>query len=329
MIPRLIILTACILPFFAFSGVRKQLPSIWIMSDSIYQTIHADSVELVFNLIDSDEGLMLNQHPAIIQVKIDGKTNRFTITNERQYFKLKLAKGKHQLSFYMNANFNELHFNNELFGSHHYEIAFNFRPSYRPVINHQVEKPVIYLYSESEKNFNLKIKTDAQLQFTYPTYENEWNGTATKNGTIQLNGKNYPYLFWDAELPVEQLKLNWQNSEQILGEQTIEYLSTHLDQIGFNPKEKTDFITYWGPRMQKMKFIQVLWIQNESINEIASLDLSSEFEQNRVYIVFKEIPNLTDETRDLKPRVLTPVKRTANYLIEWGGIEIRQINNFN
>ena len=117
--------------------------------------------------------------------------------------------------------------------------------------------------------------------------------------------------------------LIWHNSDQLIGKLAIPYLTSQLDQLGFNPKEKADFITYWGPRMQKMKYLQVLWIQNEAINEIASLDISNGFTQNRVYIVFKEIGNLTDEILPLKPDKPKALDRTKNYLVEWGGIEIQ------
>lgn len=323
MIQKLTIFSFLLVPFLGFSGKKESIPSVWIIKDSLSKSIHQDSVKMLFNVADYYNQLMLNQHAAVIQVKIDGKTKKYTLTDKNRTFKLALAKGKHHLSFFINANFEEIHFENELAGGHYYEVGLNFEGSYNSGRQIMVEKPVIYLYSETDQPFNLKIKTDATLQFTYPAYENEWTGTADKNGTIRINGSNYPYLFWDAQLPAERLNLNWQNSEQILGDQTIQYLSTRLDKLGFNSKEKTDFITYWGPRMQKMKYLQVLWIQNETIDEIASLDISSDFTQNRIYLVFKEISDLTDETLQLKVINLKPVDRTKNYLIEWGGMEIQ------
>lgn len=323
MIQKLIILVFLAMPLSGFSGEKESIPSVWIIKDSLSKSIHPDSVKLIFHVEDYYDHLMLNQHSAIIQVKIDGKTKKYTITDKKRTFKLALSKGKHALSFFINANFEELHFDRELTGGHYYEVGLNFQDSYNSGRRIMLEKPVIYLYSETDQDFNLKIKTDAELQFTYPAYENEWKGTATRNGTIEMNGTNYPYLFWDAQLPLDRLNLNWENSDQILGEQTISYLSTRLDDAGFNPKEKSDFITYWGPRLQKMKYVQVLWIQNEAINDIATLDVSSEFTQNRVYLVFREINDLMDETLPLKRNSLKPVNRTKSYLLEWGGMEIQ------
>lgn len=323
MIQKLILLISLSIPVFGFSGLRESTPSVWLIKDSLSKSIHPDSVKLVFNVTDHYNQLMLDQHSAIIQVKIDGKMKKYTITDRNRTIKIALPKGKHSFLFFLNANFEELHFERGLSGGHYYEVGLNFQDSYNSGRQIMVEKPVIYLYSEGSQEFNLKIQTAADLQFTYPVYENGWKGTASPDGTIQIKGSNYPYLFWDASLPVEKLNLNWQNSDQLLGEQVIPYLTSQLDHLGFNPKEKADFITYWGPRMQKMKYLRVLWIQNESANEIAALEIDPKFTQNRIYLIFKEVNDLSDETLLLKLNQLKPIKRTKNCLIEWGGIEIQ------
>lgn len=318
-----ILITFLLFSFLSFSKGKESLPTIWIIKDSVSNNIHPDSVRFVFNVEDLYGQLMLNQHPVIIQVKVDGKTSKHTVTDKNPTFKLALSKGKHKLAFYVNANFEEIHFEREFTGKHYYEVGLNFQGSASSGRQIMLEKPVIYLYSEKEEPFTLKIKTDGELQFTYPVYENEWKGTTSADGTIQINSSAYPYLFWDAQLPIDRLNLNWQNSDQIPGEQTMQYLSACLDNLGFTPKEKADFITYWGPRMKQMNYLQILWIQNESVNEIASLEISPKFTQNRIYIVFREIGNLIDETLPLKLNTLTPINRSKNYLVEWGGIEIQ------
>nr|WP_294859556.1 hypothetical protein [uncultured Fluviicola sp.] len=323
MIRKLIIFTFLSVPFLGFSKGKESFPSVWVIKDSVSKSIHKDSVKMVFNVMDQFDQLMLNQHNAVIQVKIDGKMKKYTIKNKKRTFQLALSKGTHDLSFYINANFEEIHFNQELIGSHYYEIGLDFEASAGSGRQIMVEKPIIYLYSETEQPFSLKIKTDADLQFTYPNYDTEWKGTTSKNGTIQVNGSNYPYLFWDASLSIESLKLNWQDADQIQGSQVVDYLMYQLNYLGMNEKEKTDFITYWGPRMQQMNYIRVLWIQNDNINPIASLDITPAFTQNRVYIIFQEINDLIDETLPLKHKPLKPIERTKNHLLEWGGIEVQ------
>lgn len=320
---KLIFLAFLILPFLGYSGEKESLPSYWIIKDSISAKIHPDSVKLVFRVEDAYSQLMLDQHSAIVQVKIDGKTKKYPITSKNQTFKFALSKGKHKLAFYINVNFNEILLEREFTGKHYYEIGLNFQGSASSRRQIMVEKPVIYLYSEKQDAFQLKIKTDSELKFTYPVYDTEWKGTASADGTIQMNGSNYPYLFWDASLPAENLKPNWNRAYQFEGVNTVTYLESQLDLLGFTEKEKADFITYWGPRMQQMKIVQILWMQDKQIDPIASLEITPYFNQNRIYIIFRETKEFMKQTLELKVPVLKPMNRSGNYLIEWGGIEIK------
>ena len=319
---KLITLYFLILSFSGFSKGKELLPSWWIIKDSVSSKIHSDSVKLVFRVEDSYGQLMLNQHPAIIQVKIDGKTRKFTIKNKKQTFTLPLSGGRHKLAFYINANFEEINLEREFTGRHYYEIGLNFQGSAGSRRQIMLEKPVIYLYSQKEEPFTLKVKTDADLKFTYPVYHNEWKGKTSEDGTIHIDNSNYPYLFWDAALSAEKLNPNWLHADQLEGSNTATYLENRLTNLGFNEKEKTDFITYWGPRMQQMKVVQIIWMQDEQLDPIASLEITPSFKQNRIYILFRETNAFMEQTTALKVPALKPMDRSGNYLIEWGGIEV-------
>jgi hypothetical protein len=319
---KLIFLYFLILPFLGLSSGKESLPSCWIIKDSTSAKIHPDSVKLVFRVEDAYSQLMLDQHSAIVQVKIDGKTKKFTITSKNQTFKLDLSEGKHKLAFYINANFDEIRLEREFTGKHYYEIGLNFQGSANSRKQIMLEKPVIYLYSEKEEPFSLKIKCDAALKFTYPAYNNEWKGKSSEDGTIQMNGSNYPYLFWDAALSAEKLKPNWLHADQFEGSNTVTYLENRLTNLGFNDKEKADFMTYWGPRMQQMKVVQIIWMQDEQLDPIASLEIVPSFRQNRIYILLRETSAFMEQPTELKVPPLKPLHRSGNYLVEWGGIEV-------
>ena len=319
---KLITLYFLILSFSGFSKGKELLPSWWIIKDSVSTKIHPDSIQCVFRVEDSYEQLMLDQHPVIMQVKVDGKTKKFTVTDKNPSFKLSLPKGKHTLAFFINANFEEINLEREFTGRHYYEIGLNFQGSASSRRQIILEKPVIYLYGQKEELFTLKVKTDAELKFTYPAYHNEWKGKTSEDGTIQIDNSNYPYLFWDAALPAEKLSPNWLNADQIEGSGVVTYLENRLTNLGFNEKEKTDFITYWGPRMLQMKVVQIVWLQDEQLDPIASLEITPAFKQNRIYILFRETDAFMEQTLELKVPALKPVDRSGNYLVEWGGIQV-------
>lgn len=325
MIYKLALVLGLCLPVLAFSGERESFPQHWIIKDSVSKSIHPDSVRLMIRVFDPNSQLFLDQHPAIIQMSIDKKRKKYSISQNSTTFGKTIFKGKHHLLFYLNANFESISFEQEFAGGHYYEIgiAFQNNPNSNPRNQIMLEKPVIYLYSEKEEHFSLKIKTGAALQFTYPAYNGEWKGTSSPDGTIQLNGSAFPYLFWDADLSSENLRLNWSDADLIEGKQTISYLESRLDQVGFNAKEKADFITYWGPRIQKMPYAEILWMQNESIDEIASLEITPTFKTNRIYLIFRETGQPVEQLFRIGTKLLLPINRSGNYLVEWGGIEVK------
>ena len=325
MIYKLALLLGLCIPVFAISGERESLPQLWIIKDSVSKSIHPDSVKLMIRVFDPNNQLLLDQHPAIIQMSIDKKRKKYSISQNNTTFGNTILKGKHHLLFYLNANFERIPLEKDFTGGHYYEIgiAFQYNLENDPRYQIQLEKPVIYLYSEKEEYFSLKIKTGATLQFTYPAYNGEWKGTSSSNGSIQLNGSAFPYLFWDADLSSENLRLNWSDADLIEGNRTISYLESRLDQIGFNAKEKADFITYWGPRIQKMPYAEILWMQNESIDEIASLEITPTFKTNRIYLIFRETGQPIEQLFHIGTQLLLPINRSGNYLVEWGGIEVK------
>lgn len=322
MIQKLTLLLICCVPFFGISGERESLPPFWVIKDSVSKSIHPDSVKLVIRVFDYNNQLLLDQHPEIIQARIDKKTKKHTITAKNRAFGYMLSKGKHQFQFFLNASFRSIQFERELEGGKYLEIGIQFEPTgnYNQIM---VEKPVIYLYSEHEVPFSLKVNTEAAIQFTYPAYDGGWKGSSSPDGTIRMNGTTYPYLFWDAALNSEKLHLNWYNADVIEGSQVVTYLESQLDRIGFNAKEKADFITYWGPRMQQQPYAEILWLQDENIHPIASLEMSPAFKINRIYLVFRGSDLPVEQTLQLHVPQLKPLDRSGNYLVEWGGMQIQ------
>ena len=124
-----------------------------------------------------------------------------------------------------------------------YQLNFFFTPHM-----YEVDKPVIYLYPEEKKKVDVKLNVVGELSFTYPVYNEGWSVTADPSGNIQHKGNTYNYLFWEAKSAPHNLA-NEAEGFIISGEESSEFLQEKLEAIGFNSKERADFITYWGPRM--------------------------------------------------------------------------------
>lgn len=179
----------------------------------------------------------------------------------------------------------------------------------------QLLKPVIYLYSDQELNVSLDLKVNGELTFTYPEYNNGWQVQLDSSG-ITHQGKSYPYLFWEGEKSIPRITTEGFCVE---GKDIVDFLEKKLTEMNFNATEKTDFITFWAPRMQESKFLNIHFVTDEDYENIASLDISPKPDNLlRIFMVFEK----SDAEKILIPQVLPYIERNGFSLLEWGGGEI-------
>jgi hypothetical protein len=189
------------------------------------------------------------------------------------------------------------------------------------------EKPVIYVYNNSPIDFSIELKPTGNLFFTYPQLpaNNIWKMKTTENNLISdNNGKSYPYLFWEA-IQSENPKL-LVGKEAILGqfiskEKSTEFLDSCLTLLNLNEREKTDFITYWGPRLMKNKYNFIQFVVQDQANQFATYEIVPKPNSfNRIYLLFSGFETLPQELL-IQKQELIPFSRSGFDILEWGGIE--------
>lgn len=246
----------------------------------------------------------------------------------------------------------------KLTSQHQVEVEFYLTDNIDNII---MDKPVIYLYSDEDgKEVDIALTVNGHLSFTYPNYMDGWSVQANKNGSITHKGKDYPYLFWEGETRkknyttpkvlghkfanniqnesrVEELDIpqgldfietsGQVNGFAITGDSCISFLEEKLDLLGLNQKEKTDFITFWAPRMVKHNLLLVQFLVDEEYSaNIAEIEVTPKpTSSRRIYMLFKpcdEVPlNITEQK-------FTPFIRKGFTLIEWGGSELQKTKNY-
>ena len=123
----------------------------------------------------------------------------------------------------------------------------------------EVKKPVLYLYPEKETEIEIQLKLkNSKFVCVYPKFnekENKWKVKASPNGDISINGKKYPYLFWEANSYLNQDLTKGFIVKDIEAEK---FLEEKLKLLGLNEKESCDFITYWLPVLLKKNYLYAL-----------------------------------------------------------------------
>ena len=177
------------------------------------------------------------------------------------------------------------------------------------------KKPVIYLYPEETMDIsvNLNLK-NSKFTTIYPKFndENTWNVRVKPNGDILMNGKTYPYLFWEAK------SYNPQNTNEgfiVSEENAEEFLEEKLNILGLNEKEKTDFITFWLPVLLKNK-LSLCSFQTEKFFENMELNITPKPDSMiRIFLTIKKL----DTPIYVKEQKLVSVERKGYTVVEWGG----------
>lgn len=319
----------------ARKSVLRQMPYA-IISDVYSKDVPAGKC-VVMGVVTSSYEVDGKGNPLLIQggeiSTLDRKKTSFT--NEKGEYKL-LLDSKDTSLFFFNQLMEEIVIWNYTFQSQHI-VTINFYPGINSNML-EVDKPVIYLYSENKINAEIKFTCKGDLTFTYPAYNDAWNVVVDGN-QITESGKKYPYLFWEAETN----ELNYEIENQTMNgfliktDSVVDFLESSLTTLGLNSIEQTDFITFWAPKMIAKPYALVQFFIDDMYTEkISELTITPTPDAiRRVFMMFTPLDN--DEINlSVLPQELNSFQRKACLsdgqvrlgftVLEWGGSEMRMSN---
>ena len=179
------------------------------------------------------------------------------------------------------------------------------------------EKPVIYLYPETETRVTVKLDLSGELTCTYPAYDGGWVVTAAPDGTLtDEHGQTYNYLYWEGEVANG---FDFSKGFCVAGSDTAAFLEDALDRLGLTRREANEFLVYWLPRMQDNPY-NLIAFQQEAYTESAKLTVSPRPDSVlRVFMAWKPLARPVD----VPAQILPGFERRGFTLVEWGGAEVR------
>ena len=179
------------------------------------------------------------------------------------------------------------------------------------------EKPVIYLYPETETRVTVKLDLSGELTCAYPAYDGGWTVTAAPDGTLtDEHGQTYNYLYWEGEVANG---FDFSKGFCVAGSDTAAFLEDALDRLGLTRREANEFLVYWLPRMQDNPY-NLIAFQQEAYTESAKLTVSPQPDSVlRVFMAWKPLARPVD----ILAQTLPGFERRGFTLVEWGGAEVR------
>lgn len=298
---------------------RKSVPAFYIYNTTKNTTIKNGEAKLILHFNSPNFSDIPSGYQTIIYYSINDLVDTFILDASFSYT-VQLKATKTVFKFWAGPGYDEvisdtIQIENQTMS----DAQINFNSENTMI---EVDKPVIYFQSPVKLDFSLQVNPTNDFTFTYPVYKDQWKGTLYPTGEIKINNQNYPYLFWDSK---QTFRLKDQaNGYHISKSEVISFLEKQLSNAGLTAAEKTDFITYWGPRLTKYESVFIQFYLQEDCNQFATIQCEPKPSAiNRLYIGFSE----WNETLNpfLHPMELPAFKRDGFNLLEWGGFELKTI----
>lgn len=224
-----------------------------------------------------------------------------------------------------------------VFGVHRLNEEYSLLYVYPPYAAEQPDglgKPVIYSYDSLNRPNTVTVTLPQDAQFTYlkPLFNiNQWRAYKSRDGKVIVDGTTYDYLRYKAAVNNYQINNRWRI---IKWSEIADFYDKKLDQIGFNKKEKADFVEYRVPKYVADKTYFVSFKFNEQLDPYAKLEFS--IQPDMISRILMETVELSDtnkssymsrkiDNNDLSR--IQSIKRTGKHdIVERGGV-FRAPNN--
>jgi len=286
-----------------------------IQSDSLNPKLKTTEGRITFHILNPE---FLNPSFApVIKTSVNGVWKDVKLKSDGT-FSYKLEPGTYSFKFYVNNNYQELTVDAmKLQSQHDVLVNLNFEALYGEM-EIMVDKPVIYLSSETPVDFMLNVVPNGNFTFTYPEIKTGWKGTCDASRKVSLNGKSYPYLFWESSQ--QYVFKPTTNGYHVSKAEILVFLEAKCNELGFTDNERTDFITYWGPRMMNFEDLFVQFHINEDCNQFAEMEISPKPDHvNRIYIAITEWNSGYESY--VSELELPKMERGGFTITEWGGFQ--------
>jgi hypothetical protein len=306
-----------------------------VLGSSIDSTLDQNHAQFELNF--SDYILNRNNPFPEIELSCNGVIHRFQLDSTLKHV-LDVSPGKYKFMMTMSGGFQEIITDSVYIApSHKTQVGIYFMRTPRPIHNltpinpkhprhgrsgvEEALKPVIYLYSPTDLAVDVQLTPKGTLSYTYPVYENGWKGTVKAKGGMTINKQHYPYLFWEGEIKAIDALVDYSLGFVVAKNDITTFLEEKLTEMGFNDQERTDFITFWAPRMVGTKKNHVQFIFNEAYDNIATLNITPKPDHVfRLYMLWTPLPE--SASINPTPQKLSTVKRDGFSVVEWGGSEL-------
>lgn len=179
-----------------------------------------------------------------------------------------------------------------------------------------LDKPIVYLYPETNTEVSVKLGTPEKLLVSYPLYEDGWRVLAEPSGKLKdlKTGRELYGLYWEGKDNSAEIA---DEGFVVAGENTAEFLEEKLALLGLNEREAEEFIVYWLPKLQLNKYNYIRFASIEEIEDYMPLIVTPKPDTT---IRIMMIASPLDDLLEVEEQILPPTPERSGFtVVEWGG----------
>lgn len=184
-------------------------------------------------------------------------------------------------------------------------------------------KPNIYLYPTETTLVDVEFSEPELLLTVIPDYKERWQAIASPNGKLDVEGKNYGFLFYESSTTGKFMQFD--EAFVVPAENKAEFFTEICNSYNFNEQETKDFVEFWCERLEeKTEYIMYPQI-TEIIDKEMPVDISPKADSVfRIWFVYEAVDNDNRDklTTIKKPVITEKVIRKGFTVVEWGGIVV-------
>jgi hypothetical protein len=178
-------------------------------------------------------------------------------------------------------------------------------------------KPVVYFYSEDERNLHFDVAPIGGFTHTEPQHNNGWDIQTIGNGRIKdvNTGLEYDSLLW------EGMALNYSvpDTGWVIAQGNLnEFFDEKLSILGMNKKEINDFKEYWLEKLNDNLYYRISFMDRGQFDRLAPLSFSEK--PDNIIRIMMVAKGEQDYYELPEQNIVTNTSRSGFAVVEWGGM---------
>ena len=178
-------------------------------------------------------------------------------------------------------------------------------------------EPILYAYADPPTPIHIAPREPLSFEHTIPHGPDGWHGIAQPDGSVIVDGRRWPELFWEGRSVWFDLP---EQADVVAEEDIADYLRLALTAQGIEGRELDGFLEAWLPDLLDQGPMRIGFHSQASIEALAPLDITPQ-PDTLIRVLMDAVPADVAPTWDgTEPHFDAPPPRDGLVVIEWGGM---------